>query len=139
MANGSHASALRQIRRVFDEGTLAGLSEGQLLERFVNRLDEAAFEAILARYGPMVLGVCRRFLHQSHDIEDAFQATFLILVRRAKSLRDRDLLGHWLYGVAYRVAVRRGHRPFCVDYGKARRSRMSPWSPTLPPNSTGKS
>ncbi len=106
MANGSHGSALRQIRRVFDEGTLAGLSEGQLLERFVNRLDEAAFEAILARYGPMVLGVCRRFLHQSHDIEDAFQATFLILVRRAKSLRDRDLLGHWLYGVAYRVAVR---------------------------------
>ncbi len=54
----------------------------------------------------MVLGVCRRFLRHSHDIEDAFQATFLILVRRAKSLRDRELLGHWLYGVAYRVAVR---------------------------------
>jgi RNA polymerase sigma factor (sigma-70 family) len=106
MASGGHGAALRQIHRVFDGGTLAGLSEGQLLERFATRLDEAAFEAILARYGPMVLGVCRRFLRHSHDIEDAFQATFLILVRRASSLRDRDLLGHWLYGVAYRVAVR---------------------------------
>jgi RNA polymerase sigma factor (sigma-70 family) len=106
MASGSHGAALRQIHRVFDEGTLAGLSEGQLLERFATRMDEAAFEVILARYGPMVLGVCHRFLHHSHDIEDAFQATFLILVRKAGSLKDRELLGHWLYGVAYRVAVR---------------------------------
>ncbi len=87
MAGGSRGAALREIHRVFDQGTLAGLSEGQLLERFATRFDESAFELILARYGPMVLGVCRRYLHDSHDVEDAFQATFLILVRKAGSLR----------------------------------------------------
>src|SRR5262249_51062042 len=75
MASRTFDVALRQIHRVFAAGTLAGLSDGQLLERFVTELDEAAFEAILARYGPTVLGVCRRVLRHSHDVEDAFQAT----------------------------------------------------------------
>ena len=59
----------------------------------------------MARHGPMVLGVCRQLLRDPNDVEDAFQATFLVLVRKAGSLRRRDLLGNWLYGVAYRVAL----------------------------------
>jgi RNA polymerase sigma factor (sigma-70 family) len=85
---------------------MTGLSEAQLLERFLARGDQAAFEAIVLRHGPMVLGVCRRLLAEPHDVEDAFQATFLILLRKAGSIRDRQVLGTWLYGVARRVAVR---------------------------------
>ena len=77
-----------------------------LLDRFVRRRDEAAFEAMMARYGPMILGVCRNVLDDPHDAEDAFQATFLVLARKAGSIRDRAVLGAWLYGVAYRVASR---------------------------------
>ncbi len=106
MASGQFAAVLRQIDRLFTSGSVTGMSEGQLLERFVARRDGAAFEAMVARHGPMVLGVCRRVLRDPHDVEDAFQATFLVLVRKAGSLRRRDLLGNWLYGVAYRVALR---------------------------------
>jgi RNA polymerase sigma factor (sigma-70 family) len=97
---------LGQLERVFRRGTLAGLSEASLLERYALRRDEAAFAALVARHGPMVLGVCRRVLRDEHDVEDAFQATFLVFVRRAGAIRDGDLVGHWLYGVAHRVAVR---------------------------------
>ena len=68
--------------------------------------DESAFEALVARHGPMVLGVCRQLLRDPNDVDDAFQATFLVLVRKAGTLRRCDLLGNWLYGVAYRVALR---------------------------------
>lgn len=95
----------RQLARVFGPGSVAGLDEHQLLSRFVDRGDESAFEAILARHGPMVLGVCRRSLGAA-DAEDAFQAVFLILVKKARTLRHRDALGPWLYGVARRVASR---------------------------------
>src|SRR6516165_3211115 len=114
----------QQIERLLQRGSLAGLSEWQLLERYATERDEAAFEAIVARHGPMVLGVCRRLLDDPEDIEDAFQATFLVLVRKAASLRDRDLLANWLYGVAHRVAVRaraqtyrrhRRERPGCEE------------------------
>ena len=104
--NGHSAGVLRQVDRLFGEGTVAGLDEGRLLERFVDRRDEAAFEALVTQFGPMVLGVCKRSLTDSHDVEDAFQATFLILVRKAGTIRDGDRLGNWLYGVAYRVSVR---------------------------------
>jgi RNA polymerase sigma factor (sigma-70 family) len=97
---------LGPIQRLFGRGTVSGLSEGQLLARFVGERDELAFEAIVARHGPMVLGLCRRLLDDPDDVDDAFQATFLVLVRRAGSLRDRDLLSSWLYGVALRVASR---------------------------------
>jgi RNA polymerase sigma factor (sigma-70 family) len=97
---------IHQLERLFQHGTAIGLTEGQLLERFVGCNDEAAFEALIARHGPMVLGVCRRFLRDPNDVDDAFQATFLVLVRRAGTLRRRDLLGNWLYGVAHRVAMR---------------------------------
>jgi RNA polymerase sigma factor (sigma-70 family) len=86
--------------------SVSGLSEWQLLERYVERRDEVAFEALVTRHGPMVLGVCRRILGVSEEAEDAFQATFLVLLRRARDLGPRDAIGPWLYGVATRVASR---------------------------------
>src|SRR6516225_4367727 len=106
MTTGYAGSVLHSLRRLFSAGTLSGCAERQLLQRFLVERDEAAFEAILARHGPMVVGVCRRVLNDPDDVEDAFQATFLILVRRARDIRDHDLLGPWLDGVAHRVAVR---------------------------------
>jgi RNA polymerase sigma factor (sigma-70 family) len=105
-SRGQFGTLARHLVRLFGAGTLGGLDEGQLLERFTRQGDEVAFEALVARHGPMVLGVCRQFLHDPHDIDDAFQATFLVLVRKARSIRQRELLGAWLYGVAHRVALR---------------------------------
>ena len=106
MSCAGRGIVLRQIDRLFREGTLGGLGDGQLLERYLTRRDEDAFEALVDLHGPMVLGLCRRMLRDPRDIEDAFQATFLVLVRKAPAIRDRDLLSSWLYGVAYRVARR---------------------------------
>jgi RNA polymerase sigma factor (sigma-70 family) len=106
MASRPHGAVLQQIHRLFERGSLSGLSEWQLLDRYASRRDEAAFEALVARHGPMVLGVCRRVLDDPHAVEDAFQATFLVLVRKARTLGERDAIGHWLYGVACRVALR---------------------------------
>jgi RNA polymerase sigma factor (sigma-70 family) len=78
----------------------------RLLEQFVDQRDQAAFRALVTRYGPAVLRACRSLLHDSFEAEDAFQATFLVLVRRAPSIRDPDRLGNWLIGVANRVAAR---------------------------------
>src|SRR5262245_1450984 len=83
-----------------------GLTDGQLLEEYVRRRDETAFEALLRRHGPMVWGVCRRTLRHEADAEDAFQATFLVLVRKAASIGDRNAVGNWLYGVAYNTALK---------------------------------
>jgi RNA polymerase sigma factor (sigma-70 family) len=94
------------IARLFGEGTASGEDEGELLRRFANGRDPVALEVLVARHGPMVLGVCRRVLGNRHSSEDAFQATFLVLARRAGSIRDPDRLGPWLHGVAHRVAVR---------------------------------
>jgi RNA polymerase sigma factor (sigma-70 family) len=81
-----------------------GMTDRQLLERFLAVREEAAFEALVRRHGPMVLGVCRRVLEHLHDAEDAFQATFLVLVRKASTIVLRETVGNWLYGVAYRTA-----------------------------------
>jgi len=104
MGTGQVSPVLRVIRkiaraRVGGEGT-----DAQLLGRFVARRDEAAFEALVGRHGPMVWGVCRRLLHHPEDAEDAFQATFLVLVRKAHSLAGTESLGPWLYGVACRTS-----------------------------------
>ena len=105
MASEQTETALRDIRRLFSEGTVAGLADAQLLERFVVGRDEEAFSALVAEHGPMVMAVCRRVLSDSNDVEDAFQATFLVLVRKARSVRAEESLGGWLYRVAHRVAV----------------------------------
>jgi RNA polymerase sigma factor (sigma-70 family) len=79
-------------------------SDRELLERFIRQGDQEAFALVVRRHGPMVLGVCQRVLSHSQDAEDAFQATFLVLVRKAGSLSRPELLANWLYGVAYRIA-----------------------------------
>jgi RNA polymerase sigma factor (sigma-70 family) len=108
------AAVFRELDRLIDPGTVAGLTESQLVARFVDRRDPVAFEAIVSRHGPMVLSLCRVMLADANDVDDAFQATFAILIEKATSLRRPERLGPWLYGVAYRVA----HRA---------RTRRRPW------------
>jgi RNA polymerase sigma factor (sigma-70 family) len=97
----------KQIDRLFDAGSLVGLTDRQLLERFVaGEGSESAFEALVDRHGPMVRAVCRSTLGDAHEADDAFQATFLVLARKAASIRRGEAVGSWLYGVACRVAAR---------------------------------
>jgi RNA polymerase sigma factor (sigma-70 family) len=106
MAEVQLGVVLRHVRKLAGVPAPAEPGDGELLDRFVRRRDEAAFEAILARHGPLVLGACRRLLGDEADAADAFQATFLVLVRRAGSVRRATSLGSWLYGVASRVALK---------------------------------
>jgi RNA polymerase sigma factor (sigma-70 family) len=106
MGNGLTASAAIQVARVFRDGTLAGMSDRQILERFVERRDESAFEAILYRHGAMVRNVCRQMLFDPHEVDEAVQSVFLVLVRKARFIRIEGSLGPWLYAVAGRVAAR---------------------------------
>jgi RNA polymerase sigma-70 factor (ECF subfamily) len=80
-------------------------SDADLVERFTTAREEGAFRALLQRHGPLVLGVCRRVLGNAEDADDAFQATFLVLVRKAGSIRKSSSLASWLHGVAYRVSL----------------------------------
>jgi RNA polymerase sigma factor (sigma-70 family) len=101
-------------------------SDRALLDRFVRRRDDAAFEVLVQRYGSLVLGVCRRILGDGPDAEDAFQAVFMVLVDRAASLTRPELLGNWLYGVACRVASKARAK-------RSRRNRREPPPPPPPP------
>ena len=109
MADRGQGAPLRLIQGLFAAGTMGGLTDAQLLERFLTRRDlaaEAAFEALVLRHGAMVGDVCRQVLRDAHDVQDAFQATFLVLALRGHSIRRRDSLASWLYGVARRVSSR---------------------------------
>jgi RNA polymerase sigma factor (sigma-70 family) len=86
--------------------SVAERTDGQLLAEFMARRDAAAFEALVRRHGPMVLRVCQRVLHDPHDAEDAFQATFIVLLRKARAIAKSESLGSWLHGVAYRIALK---------------------------------
>jgi RNA polymerase sigma factor (sigma-70 family) len=92
--------AFTPLSTLFDAGSLGQLSDDQLLERFVNKQDELAFEVIVKRHGPMILGMCLKATGDPHEAEDLFQATFIILARKARSIGQRDRLGIWLHGVA---------------------------------------
>jgi RNA polymerase sigma factor (sigma-70 family) len=106
MAGSPVGKGLRHVRSLLTVQGVADAPDGQLLERFAVARDEAAFDALLRRHGPMVLGVCRRVLHDEHDAEDVFQATFLMLARKAGSVRKGESLGCWLHSVARRLAVK---------------------------------
>ncbi len=102
MASGT---TLRHLRDLFSGGSSVGLTDGQLLARYAADRDGQAFAALVARHGPMVAATCRAVLRHEHDVEDAFQATFLVLARKAGSVRGGDALGGWLHRVAYRASV----------------------------------
>ncbi len=124
MASGPSATLYRDLDLIAGSGTVAGLGDAELLGRFADRVGaddraEAAFEALVARHGPMVRATCRRALGDLDLADDAFQATFLVLVRRARSVRVGESLGPWLHAVARRVAAKaravRGRSPAAVD------------------------
>jgi RNA polymerase sigma factor (sigma-70 family) len=139
MAARSLPTLLRCLRRLAD-APAGTLTDGQLLERFVAGRDEAAFELLVWRHGPMVLNVCRRLLPGLADAEDAFQAAFFILARKAHSITRRDGVGGWLYRVAYRVAVRARaaaarrarHEQPGADLDRAEAPADAPWSDLRP-------
>ena len=106
MATSQMSGVIQHLRRTMLLRGGAGLTDGQLLTDYLSRRDEAALAALVHRHGPMVWGVCRRVLHDHHDAEDAFQASFLVLVRKAGSIASRELLANWLYGVAHQTALK---------------------------------
>ena len=128
MARGRYETVLRNVRTLFEVGTVGGLTDGELLDRFEagpGEVAELAFAVLVERHGPMVLRACRRILHDEHAAQDAFQATFLVLVRKGATARRRDTLGPWLHGVACRVAA-------CSRSAAARRHRHEQNAATRP-------
>ena len=120
MSTGQLGTFIRSLRRLVEPVQEAGLTDAELLQRFVAQRDEAAFEVLLWRHGPMVLQVCRRVLGQEQDIEDAFQATFLALVRKGAAIGRREAVAGWLYRVAYRVALRDRLHPYDCQLSQGR-------------------
>ncbi len=108
MAPGALNHVLRQLRRLIGPTSTATTTDAELLQRFVRERDESAFAALMDRHGPMVLGVCERMIGDAHAAEDAFQAAFLVLVRKAHTIGNREAIGPWLYRVAFRLALRPG-------------------------------
>src|SRR2546421_3239178 len=106
MATSRISGVIQHLRRAVPLREGAGLTDGQLLEDFVSRRDEAAFAALVRRHGPMVWGVCRRILRNYDDAEDTSQAAFLVLVRKAASVLPRGMVANWLYGVARQTALK---------------------------------
>ncbi len=132
MASAGFGSTCRHLRDLFGAGSVAGLGDGPLLARFASSGDPLAFEALVARHGPMVLATCRAVLKSEHDAEDAFQATFLVLARRAGSVRGGEALGGWLHRVAYRAAVQAAAAARKRRRKEAEASAMAPWDASRP-------
>src|SRR5262249_33637839 len=106
MPTSQISEVLRHLRSAALRAEGTELTDAQLLESFLGRRDAAALEALVRRHGPMVWRTCRGILRYHHDAEGAFQATFLVLVRRAAAVLPRELVGNWLYGVAYQTAMK---------------------------------
>lgn len=136
MPQGQLGLVIQQLRRLVGADSAPNGTDGQLLQRFVCDHDEAAFTTLAERYGPLVLSVCRRILRDPHAVEDAFQATFLILAKKAASIRKSESLGSWLHGVAHRVAVRaksNAARRQALEQSEADMSHAEPSAPIAGP------
>src|SRR5207244_8583429 len=138
MANPSVQRVMRHIRQLAGprahrsrerQRPEAPLSDRELLAHFIDEQDEAAFAGLVRRHGPMVRGVCQRLLDQEADRDDVFQATFLVLLHKARSIRKRHSVGSWLYGVAYRIALKaranRAPNPK-ADFGSSKAESSDP-------------
>jgi RNA polymerase sigma factor (sigma-70 family) len=138
MVTGQLGGVIQHLRRVLRDG--AGQTDGQLLEDYVSHRDEAAFATLVRRHGAMVWGVCCRVLRNHHDAEDAFQATFLVFVRRAASIASRELLANWLYGVAHQtslkaratIAKRKGRESQVAQMPEQAVTPLDPWHALQP-------
>src|SRR5437762_375955 len=104
MARSQAQSLLQHLYQLVGAAATDPLTDTELVQRFVTQHDDQAFAALVRRHGPVVLRLCRRLLHHEQDAEDAFQATFLVLARKAATVRSHGSVGSWLYGVAYRLA-----------------------------------
>jgi hypothetical protein len=140
MAKNSLSFLLRYLHRMADTADGGEVSDPELLERFARTRDEAVFELLVWRHGPMVLGLCQRLLRQEQDAEDAFQATFLALARKAGTIGKRHALASWLYTVAYRVACRARkktplvcHHPAALPVDRTAQIRSCPRYGQAPP------
>ena len=125
MAAGQLNKIIQQLRTTLVRRNAAGETDADLLQRYLQQRDETAFEVLLRRHGPMVLGVCRRVLGNEHDADDAFQATFLVLIRKANLLRSPGLIGNWLYGVAYRTSL---HARQVAAKRRAKEAKVLPYT-----------
>jgi RNA polymerase sigma factor (sigma-70 family) len=134
MTNGDPTAWMRHLRRMLAAPCAGELTDAELLERFVAGRDEAAFEVLVWRHGPKVLGLCRRVLRHEQNAEDAFQATFLVLVRKAGSISRRQALASWLYRVAYHIALRAKTR---ADKRAARDTALADVAVAVRPDSIG--
>ncbi len=128
-------AATRQLQTLFEHGVAAGISDGVLVERFTEgdrNLSEHAFTAIVERHGAMVFGVCRKLLRQQQDAEDAFQASFLVLAKSARSIRKPDLLSNWLFGVARKTALKARSRRKRIQGSELRSVDSADFDPSDP-------
>src|SRR5262249_45091253 len=140
MATAQMDKVIRHLRRAVLRQDGAGWTDGQLLASFIDQKDEAAFEALVRRHGPMVFGVCRRIVRNHHDAEDAFQATFLVLALKAASVKPRERVANWLHGVALRTArkakamtgKRRGREKQVTEMPEAEAAQQDQWRDPQP-------